>query len=553
MGSINKIAFYLRVSTRHQDIKEGSITSQEQRLKEWLEFNNKVADDNIDKKKFTGYIVYKDVESGKSTENRPGYNRMIADLQMNKVHAIACTSISRLNRNLKEFYSLLELSEKYQIDIISLKENFDTSTAIGRALLKFMLVFYELEREQTAERGSDNRYSRAKRGLWLTSAIIGYEKDFVKAGHLNIIPSEAEVIRKIFKLYIKTGSISSVQSMLKKEGIKTPSRKLSGNNKGIPQDYSDETIRRMLQNKAYIGILQYQKSKIGQEGLPPGKVYEEFDGVWEPILNENVFEKVQEILNANRRSKGNVLSKKKKIYVLSGIMKCGSCDGNEKVLTTGGTGKSKKQYHYYKCGKCKNTVPAEKIEIAVKNQLSELATDKEFVKMLVDTYQKNYNTELMENEARLKELKAEENQLNSDIDHEIEKIIKMKNNKLEMFIDKLREKHDLLQEKLTDNQRAQVEVENELMQIKLEGIDYDHLLLILQNLSELLETIPPINMKALYNHIIKELLMYKDRVVMQMSEDIYTLRLDKKRGQNEVFTLTPVQRDRRDSNSRPPA
>lgn len=50
----------------------------------------------------------------------------------------------------------------------------------------------------------------------------------------------------------------------------------------------------------------------------------------------------------------------------------------------------------------------------------------------------------MENEARLKELKAEENQLNSDIDHEIEKIIKMKNNKLEMFIDKLREKHDLL-------------------------------------------------------------------------------------------------------------
>ena len=548
----NTVAFYLRVSTRHQDTKEGSLTSQEQRLKEWMDFQNNIAVDNEKKKKYDSFLVYKDVESGKSAANRPGYNRMLADLQMNKINAIACTSISRLNRNLKEFYSLLDISEQYQIDIVSLKEHFDTSTAMGRALLKFMLVFYELEREQTAERGSDNRYARAKRGLWLTSTIMGYEKDPINTGYLNIIPSEAEVIRKIFKLYIETGSISSVRKILKKDGIKTPPRKLSGTNKGTPQDFKDETIRRILHNKSYIGILQFQKKNIGKEGFPPGKAYEEFDGIWKPIISdENVFEKAQGIINANRHSKGNVISRKKKVYVLSGIIKCGDCEGEEKVKTTSGTSKTGRQYHYYKCVKCDNTVPAKKLESAVKNQLAELATDKDFIKILVESYQQNYNTDLMEQESRLRELKAEESRINSNIDLAIEKVLKMKDNKLEMFRERLQKKEDNLQQKLTDNLQGQVEIENDLMQIKLEGIDFDHLQLLLENLSELLETIPPINMKSLYNNIITELIMYNNRVVLKMSDDIYTLHLDKKGGQNEEFILTPIRRDRRDSNSRP--
>ena len=157
----------------------------------------------------------------------------------------------------------------------------------------------------------------------------------------------------------------------------------------------------------------------------------------------------------------------------------------------------------------------------------------------------------MEQESRLRELKAEESRINSNIDLAIEKVLKMKDNKLEMFRERLQKKEDNLQQKLTDNLQGQVEIENDLMQIKLEGIDFDHLQLLLENLSELLETIPPINMKSLYNNIITELIMYNNRVVLKMSDDIYTLHLDKKGGQNEEFILTPIRRDRRDSNSRP--
>ena len=101
------------------------------------------------------------------------------------------------------------------------------------------------------------------------------------------------------------------------------------------------------------------------------------------IKDENVFEKAQGIINANRHSKGNVISRKKKVYVLSGIIKCGDCEGEEKVKTTSGTSKTGRQYHYYKCVKCDNTVRAKKLESAVKKQLAELATDKDFIKILV--------------------------------------------------------------------------------------------------------------------------------------------------------------------------
>jgi len=385
MTNSKKIAFYLRVSTKNQDTKEGSIISQEQRLTDWLMFHNKISDDNLEKQKYDDFAVYKDVESGKSTENRPGYNRMITDIQMKRIHGIACTSISRLNRNLKEFYSLLELSELHQIDVISLKENFDTSTAIGRALLKFMLVFYELEREQTAERGSDNRYERAKRGLWITSTIIGYDNDAQNPGHPTIIPVEAEIVKKIFKLYINSGSISQERKLLKKEGIQTPARKLTGANKGQPKDFADETIRRILQNKAYLGIVQYQKGNMGKTDLPLGKAYEEFDGVWKPIIENDVFEKANQILVSNSSIKGNVIASKKKTYELSGIIACGNCSKST-MRTTSGTSGTGKQYHYYKCVDCSTQISASRLEQAVVNTLNELGGDEKILVFNEETY-----------------------------------------------------------------------------------------------------------------------------------------------------------------------
>ena len=549
----NIIAFYLRISTVHQNIKEGSLKAQEQRLTEWLEYNNKVAIDNIDKKVYDDFIIYKDVESGASKSKRAGYQRMIADLQMRKISAIATTSISRLNRNLREFYELLDLAEDYQIDIISLKENFDTSTAIGRALLKFMLVFYELEREQTAERGSDNRYERAKRGLWITSTIIGYDNDPQNPGHPTIIPTEAELIKKIFKLYINSGSISNVRNLLKQKGLKTPARKLTGSNDGKPKDFADETIRRILQNKAYIGVLQYQKGNKGKGDLPPGKAYEEFQGVWESIIDEDVFKQVNAILKSNSLTKSNVVKTKKKTFELSGIIFCGRCPKKPPLKTTSGTSKTGKQHHYYKCKTCTTSIPAKRLENAVQNTFNELGADEKLVKRLVKDYQSNFNTELLDLETRLKELKLEENQLDAEIDAEIENLTKLSENKLSTFIKRIQKKHDELTEKLIINQSAQAEVENNIHSTKMDGIDFDYLQIIFSNLSKIMKEIPANTIKALYSHIIKSFIVFEDRAEMKITDDVYSFNLGTKKGHNEKFVVTPVERDGRESNSQLPA
>ncbi len=553
MSKTNNIAFYLRISTVHQNIKEGSLKAQEQRLNEWLEYNNKVAVDNIDKKIYDNFVIYKDVESGASKSKRTGYQRMIADLQMKKVHAIACTSISRLNRNLREFYELLDLAEDYQIDIISLKENFDTSTAIGRALLKFMLVFYELEREQTAERGSDNRYERAKRGLWITSTIIGYKNDTQNPGHPTIIPTEAELIKKIFKLYIISGSISNVRNLLKQKGLKTPARKLTGSNDGIPKDFADETIRRILQNKAYIGVLQYQKGNRGKSDLPPGKAYEEFEGVWDSIIDKDVFNQANAIIKSNSLTKRNVIKTKKKTFELSGIIFCGKCDHNPHLITTSGTSKTGKQHHYYKCKSCSTSIPAKRLEKAVQNTFNELGEDEKLVKKLVKDYQSNFNTELLDLEARLKELKLEEIQYESEIDVEIENLTKLSENKLEVFLKRIQKNHDELAEKLIINQSAQAEVENNIHSTKMDGIDFDYLQIIFSNLSKIMKEIPANTIKALYSHIIKSFIVFEDRAEMKITDDVYSFNLGTKKGHNEKFVVTPVERDGRDLNSQRPA
>ena len=552
-GNKSIIGFYLRISTVHQNIKEGSIKAQEQRLKEWFDYNNKVAVDNIDKKVYDNFVIYKDVESGASKSKRTGYQRMIADLQMKKISAIASTSISRLNRNLREFYELLDLAEDYQIDIISLKENFDTSTAIGRALLKFMLVFYELEREQTAERGSDNRYERAKRGLWITSTIIGYEKDPNNPGHPIIIPTEAELIKTIFQLYIHSGSICNVKILLKKKGLKTPARKLTGMNTGVPKDFADETIRRILQNKAYKGVLQYQKGNQGKDDLPPGKAYEEFPGVWESIVDDDIFKKANDILKSNSLTNSNVVKSKKKIYELSGIITCGECKGNSPMRTTSGTSKTGKQHHYYSCSKCTNSITAKRIESCVHNTFNELGDDEKLVKKLVKDYQSNFNTELLDLETRLKELKLEENQLESEIDSEIESLTKLSENKLDTFIKRVQQKHDDLTEKLTINQTAQAEVENNIHSTKMDEIDFDYLHIIFSNLSNIMKEIPSNTIKALYNHIIKSFIVYEGIAEMKITDDVYSFNLGTKKGHNEKFVVTPVERDGRESNSQLPA
>jgi site-specific DNA recombinase len=547
------VAFYLRVSTRHQDTPEGSIISQKQRLTEWFEYHNSQAEYDNDKEPYTSYIVYRDVETGTKAAKRPSYKKMLADIRMGKVQTIAAISISRLNRNLREFYELYDITQHKNVDIVSLKENFDTSTAIGRAILKFMLIFYELESEQTSERGKDNRYARAKRGLWVTATITGYKKDPEKPGQLIPIPSEVEVVNMIFDLYLEHGSLGIVRDRLTERGILTPARKMTGTNSGDPHPYVTVSISRILQNKVYIGVQQYQKGKRGIDGLPPGDAYEELPGNWEPIINDKKFKRVQLLLMKNRDMKSNNIRKKKKVFELSGLIKCGVCHDGPQFITGGGTSKTGKAYYYYKCSSCKKTIRADILEKKVLTVLDELGSSKKLVKKLIKEYHENYNYELDSCRSRLAELQSEEDKLFAQVKDETDKFVGLEGSGLELFKEQALKVHDELKIQLDKNQVLKDEIEQKIMEVEVTSFDGELIAEILKNLSKILPDLPIATKKAVLSQIIAGITVCKDSVEMRVGERIYSLYINEKASVNAGFTEANVERDRRDSNSRPPA
>ncbi|MGL4664708.1 MAG: recombinase family protein, partial [Clostridium butyricum] len=117
------------------------------------------------------YIIYEDEGfSGKNT-NRPEFQHMIDDIKKNKIDTLICYRLDRISRNVADFSSTLELLQKYNVNFISIKERFDTSTPLGRAMIYIASVFAQLERETIAERVRDNMIQLAKSGRWLGGNI----------------------------------------------------------------------------------------------------------------------------------------------------------------------------------------------------------------------------------------------------------------------------------------------------------------------------------------------------------------------------------------------
>ncbi|MFH1707002.1 MAG: recombinase family protein [Planctomycetota bacterium] len=192
----HKCGVYIRVSTpRQAAVDEGSLDMQEERLKDFVVFQNK----NTGQPWELTELYREEGRSGKNVK-RPEYQRMMADIMSGRINTVICAKIDRITRSLRDFYSLLEIMEQYGVQFISRSENFDTKTAMGRTMLKIILIFAELEREQTGERTSSVMDHRAHQGFWNGGQVLGYRLDPNKKGHIIPDPEYAPVVKNIFKL-----------------------------------------------------------------------------------------------------------------------------------------------------------------------------------------------------------------------------------------------------------------------------------------------------------------------------------------------------------------
>ncbi|MBL7542559.1 MAG: recombinase family protein [Bdellovibrionaceae bacterium] len=328
--SAHKIALYIRVSTEEQASNpEGSIKSQEQRLRHHVQFRNfeehwgEVVDVYIDRAK-----------SGKDT-NRPQLQRLLKSIVKGDISLVMVTELSRLSRNIKDFCEIWDLMREHDCEFQSLREQFDTTSAAGEMVLMTLANIAQFERKQVSERVRYNFRARAERGLFNGGSIPwGYKKSEEKRGHLEIAEDEAEIVREAYATFIREQTLNAAGKILASKGYQL-NRTFRKN--GVPQrngKFTIEILYRMLTNRAYIGLKTVRNSD-GEE--------EFFKAVWPAIISESDFEKVQGMLKSNRFKARSRLDERFP-FLLSGLCVCGTC--NQSLVGKSAHGNSGKVPYY---------------------------------------------------------------------------------------------------------------------------------------------------------------------------------------------------------------
>jgi len=177
-------------------------------------------------------LIYEDEGYSGGTLDRPQYKKMMKDSHTVDLFAVVVYRLDRISRSIGDFANLIEDLGERKIAFISIREQFDTSSPMGRAMMYIASVFSQLERETIAERIRDNMRELAKTGRWLGGTTpTGYESEHVsrvtidgktrKACRLKKIPEEIEVVRMIYSKFMETGSLTKVDQFLMEKQILT--------------------------------------------------------------------------------------------------------------------------------------------------------------------------------------------------------------------------------------------------------------------------------------------------------------------------------------------
>lgn len=311
-----KVAIYLRVSTSYQ-VDKDSLPMQRKDLIAYCSLI--LGTDNYEIFEDAGY-------SGKNTD-RPAFQDMMRRIRNGEFTHVLVWKIDRISRNLLDFAEMYEELQSLRVTFVSKNEQFDTSTAIGEAMLKIILVFAELERNMTSERVTATMISRANNGLWNGGRIpFGYDYD-PDSMTFSIREDEASVCRMLKDDYIKNRSLTGTARMLNAAGHVTRA--------GMA--WTPTAVWIIASSPFYAGIYRYNRYK----GTENRTINPEDEWVIIPDHHPAIFtleehEKMLSILEENGRQKNSVgkQCKRTNIHIFSGIVFCGKC-GNKLTATPG--------------------------------------------------------------------------------------------------------------------------------------------------------------------------------------------------------------------------
>lgn len=305
-----KVAIYIRVSTIWQVDKE-SLSVQRRELTAYAQMILGISD----------VVVFEDAGYSAKNTDRPDYQQMMSRLRMGEFSHLLVWKIDRISRNLLDFAEMYQELKELGVTFVSKNEQFDTSSAIGEAMLKIILVFAELERNMTSERVTAVMLSRAENGQWNGGRVpYGYSYDKTTK-QLSIDPIQAQIVQRIYAAYEQNQSLIKVCSMLNSEGITASSGK----------QWTPTTVSKILKNQFYLGIYVYNVHGDGRGGKKkPESEWITFEEHHPAIVEKRLFDRVNFLLSRNRRSSADKPKTYSKVntHIFSGLVVCGSCDAN---------------------------------------------------------------------------------------------------------------------------------------------------------------------------------------------------------------------------------
>ncbi|QHE84877.1 recombinase family protein [Hydrogenophaga sp. BPS33] len=267
--------------------------------------------------------------SGGNVE-RPSLKRLIEDIEAGKIKVIVVYKVDRLTRSLADFAKLVDLFDAKGVSFVSVTQQFNTTTSMGRLTLNVLLSFAQFEREVTAERIRDKIAASKRKGMWMGGvAPVGYR---AKNRTLEFEEPHASRIRELYALYLKINCLTRLTEAVEAKGWLTPQRENKRLGYGGNKKFSRGHLHHILRNPIYAGLVHHQ----GEHH--PGK---------HPALIEMaLWTKVQERLKANRQGvKGASPAQGKALNpsLLNGKV----FDETGRRLAPNHAIKNKKRYRYY--------------------------------------------------------------------------------------------------------------------------------------------------------------------------------------------------------------
>lgn len=305
-GAQKIVALYVRVSTGYQ-VDKDSLPFQKKELKSYCKHVLHL--DNIE--------IFEDAgKSGKNT-NRPAFERMMKKVRAGLVSHVIVYKIDRISRNLVDFSLMYDDFKYNRVTFISLNEQFDTSSAIGEAVLKIILVFAELERKLTSERVKDIMIGRAQAGQW-NGARVPYGWDWDNEAKFPK-HSEAEAVfgRLMYDMYEETRSSCKVRDYLNENDIPT---KRGG-------EWTSKTVADFIRNPMNKGDYRYNYRESARGRKKPDEEVIYIEGVFPPLVDPDQWDRCNAIMDKNAAAKRNegFSHRRKHIHIFAGLLVCADC------------------------------------------------------------------------------------------------------------------------------------------------------------------------------------------------------------------------------------